>query len=232
MASGPRFYDPYIRALDAAAVPVPLAELNFYLTTSDTRAPTYSNYGLTIANSNPVIADDAGVFPDIFLDPTITYKVVKTAHDDGIVPPFEFWTADPVKEAWPTNPSVFWDQPLECLGGTPPVANETMGMYVAARPQRIFGDFDGTSAGYYKAVGACLVPPTDADVDVRVFLNNNIVDAIGFMTIVKTTGAFVFSTNDGLPIDLDANEFITFVAPPTPDSTFADSSWTITGINL
>lgn len=232
MATGPRFYMPFAYWPTPAGVPIPGALLNFYLTGSADRTPTYSNSTLTVPNANPVEANDAGVFPNIFLDPTVTYKVVLTGPDDGITDPIEYWTADPVLEAWNLAGAIYFDQPFQFLGSVGPLPSEVMGMYVAARPQRIFADFDGTSQGFAKAVGACLTPPSDADYSVFVFLNNNTVDAVGFMTVTKTTGAFVFSTVAGLAIDLDAGEFITFVAPPTSDSTLADLAWTITGINL
>lgn len=230
MATGPRYYTPKAYAFDSTGVTIPNALLNFYLTTSDTRTPTYNNETLTVANANPVKADGAGVFPDIFLDPTITYKVVFTGPDDGITPPHEYWTADPVLEAWAVGGTVVWDQPFQFLGGVPPAANEEMGMYVAARRQRIFGDFNGNPEGFAIAVGACITAPSDANFVVTVKKNN--VTTVGLMVIAKTTGAFTFSTTAGAVIDLDAGEFLNFIASNVPDSTFADAAWTISGINL
>lgn len=229
MATGPRFYAPLFQALDALGVAIPGAELNFYLTTSSTRAATFSNETLTVANTNPVIADASGTFGPIFLNPLISYKVVLTYPDDGVVDPVEIWTADPVIEAWAADEQVFWDQPFQFLGGEPPGALEKMGMYTAARPQRIFGDFNGNSEGFAAAVGNCITAPTDNDVVVTIKQNN--VTTVGTMTIAKTTGAFTFATTAGAAIDLDEGEFLIFIAPASPDSTFADAAWTITGIN-
>ena len=64
--------------------------LNFYLTATSTRKDTFSDNALTSANANPVVADSAGRFGDIFLE-SGTYKVVLT--DAAAV---EKWTADPV----------------------------------------------------------------------------------------------------------------------------------------
>ena len=47
--------------------------------------------GLTTPNGNPVVANSAGRFSNIFLDPTITYKVVLEDQFGN-----EIWTADPV----------------------------------------------------------------------------------------------------------------------------------------
>lgn len=95
MSNGQRFVLPFQTVINDIGVPRSGALLNFYLTGSSTRAPTYSNVALTIANTNPVqagsVAGSVGQFPNIFLDPAITYKTVLT--DAGGV---EIWTADPV----------------------------------------------------------------------------------------------------------------------------------------
>lgn len=229
MAQGPRFYLPFAVWHAPNGVAIPGARLNFYLTGSDTRTPTYADIDLSIFNTNPVVADDLGTFPDIFLDPTITYKVVLTGRDDGITLPLQYWTGDPVKEAWLAPETVFWDMPFEFLAK--PGISQVIGMYVAVRPQRIFGDFDGTSEGFAKARGAVIIPPADGEYIVRVFRNNNLVDAVGFM-LVEVNGTFGWTTDDGSPIDLDSGEFLTFQAAPVVDSVMSTLGWTITGKNL
>lgn len=66
-------------------------KLNFYSTGTTTRKDTFSDDALTSANANPVVADSAGRFGDIFLE-SGTYKVVLTDAAD-----VEKWTADPVE---------------------------------------------------------------------------------------------------------------------------------------
>ncbi|MGB1214618.1 MAG: hypothetical protein ACPG4X_14735 [Pikeienuella sp.] len=68
-------------------------KLNFYTTGTTTNKDTFSDSGLTTANSNPVVADSAGRFGDIFLE-SGDYRVVLTDADD-----VEKWTADPVEGA-------------------------------------------------------------------------------------------------------------------------------------
>ncbi len=65
-------------------------KLNFYITLTTTRKNTFSDNALGAANANPVVADGAGRFADIFLE-TGTYSVVLTDADD-----VEKWTADPM----------------------------------------------------------------------------------------------------------------------------------------
>jgi hypothetical protein len=64
--------------------------LNFYLTGTTTRKDTFSDNALTSANANPVVADSAGRFGNLFLE-SGTYKVILT--DAAAV---QIWSADPV----------------------------------------------------------------------------------------------------------------------------------------
>lgn len=67
--------------------------LHFYSTGTSSALDTYSNAALSVANSNPVVADASGTFPDIFLG-NQPYKVV-LATDAGVT----VWSADPVSTA-------------------------------------------------------------------------------------------------------------------------------------
>ena len=233
MTSGPRYNTPYTTAVDPVGETVPGGLLYFYLTGSTTLTATYANSSLTIPNRNPVEADASGTFPSIFLDPTVTYKVVYTGPNDGVNPPVQYWTADPVSEVWPLASSAYVEESFSFLNTAAIATNQIVGMHVASWPMRIFGDFDGTSQGYTKATGACKTAPASSNVDFLIFKNSNFTTAVGFMTVFATTGAFQFSTVSGLPIDLDAGDYITFVAPATtPDTALADLAWTITGLYL
>lgn len=90
--SGQRFALPYETVVGPTGAPLSGATLTFYLTGSSTLAETYADAGLTTGNPNPVTALSNGRFGDIFLDPSVTYKVV--LQDGNGVPQ---WTADPVQ---------------------------------------------------------------------------------------------------------------------------------------
>lgn len=66
---------------DGNGSPYPAAKAYFYETGTTTPKATYSNAGLTSANTNPVVADANGRFPDIYLD-AARYKVVVTTAAD------------------------------------------------------------------------------------------------------------------------------------------------------
>jgi hypothetical protein len=75
------YYSPFIPAFSSNGAPVPGALLNFYLTDTTTRTPVYSDSGMTTELSNPVEADAAGKYPNIYLDDSVTYRVVQTDAD-------------------------------------------------------------------------------------------------------------------------------------------------------
>lgn len=87
----PRFPIPRQDCFDTSGNPRAGAKLYFYVTGTTTPLATYSNSGLTVANANPVVADSAGLFGEIFLTQSAVYKVVLKTSADVTV-----WTADPV----------------------------------------------------------------------------------------------------------------------------------------
>src|SRR5688572_27490198 len=59
------------------------AKLTFSITGTSTLQNVYTNEALTIAHSNPVVADANGVFAPIYLDPTLpSYRVKFTTAAD------------------------------------------------------------------------------------------------------------------------------------------------------
>ena len=74
--------DPIFNVVDSVGAPISGAKAYFYLTGTTTLVNTYTTVGRTVANTNPVIADSAGRFPPIYLDPDITYRMqLKDASD-------------------------------------------------------------------------------------------------------------------------------------------------------
>ena len=94
---GARFIDPVVQALDSAGVSIAGATLTFFTSGTTVLEATYSNEALTTPNSNPVVADAAGRFGNIFLSP-VDYKVqLKDA--DGV----QIWERDPYQGAISTD---------------------------------------------------------------------------------------------------------------------------------
>jgi hypothetical protein len=65
---------PVFRAVDASGLPLPGAQLQFYLTGTTTPASVYTSASLGTALANPVVADSGGLFAPIYVDPTVTYR--------------------------------------------------------------------------------------------------------------------------------------------------------------
>ncbi len=86
-----RFFLSRQQVFDDAGNPSSGALLDFYETGTSTLKATYSDAALTVANANPVVADSAGRFGDIFLDAGDYKARLRTSA--GVV----VWTADPVQ---------------------------------------------------------------------------------------------------------------------------------------
>ena len=72
------YYSPFIPAFSNIGVPIAEARLYFFYTQTTTLAPIYADSGQTVPLANPVSANLAGKFPDIYLDSTIVYRVRQT----------------------------------------------------------------------------------------------------------------------------------------------------------
>lgn len=92
-----RFYLPRSTAFDANGDPISGAKLEFFESGTSTPLDTFSDDALTVANTNPVIADSAGRFGDIFLQQS-DYKVTLSDASDNVI-----WTTDPVRSDAPKS---------------------------------------------------------------------------------------------------------------------------------
>lgn len=86
---------PQPQPVDAAGVPIVGAQLFSYATGTNTPLATYADGGLGTANLNPLIADEAGRFGLVFLDPSQNYRIVLKDADGA-----QIWLADPVGYDW------------------------------------------------------------------------------------------------------------------------------------
>lgn len=69
------------------------AKVEFFLTGTTTPTSVYQDSGLTTPHTNPVVADSAGRFPPIYLNPLIVYKATFSTSAD-----VEIYTVDPVND--------------------------------------------------------------------------------------------------------------------------------------
>lgn len=222
--SGPRFVNPYQTAPSPTGAPYPGAALYFYETGGSTPANTYADYNLTIPNTNPVIADAAGMYPNIFMDPSIIYKVAEYTNGDPATQAL-VWTADPYIQAWFSGNQVYWDLPFEILGPTP-TSSELLGAFTFVRGCAIAGNFDGVPNGQAAAQGSVQTAPSTANYIITVAKNGT---PFGTITIAQTTGDFVFATGSGLAEGFAIGDVLTLTGQATPDATMAGIAVTLTG---
>ena len=86
-------------------VGLPWSKLYFYQTGTSTPQDTYTTNALSVAHANPVEADSAGVFPAIYLDPTLPHYRVTYATSADV----DLYTQDNV----PSNQNVQQSMRLE-----------------------------------------------------------------------------------------------------------------------
>lgn len=79
------YYNAFIPAFSNIGVPIAGAKLYFYYTETTDFAPVYADSLLTTPLVNPVVADLAGKFPDIYLDGDLVYKIVQTDSVGGTI---------------------------------------------------------------------------------------------------------------------------------------------------
>lgn len=79
------FLFPFPVALNANGVVVPGAKLYYYLTGTSTPTSVYADSGLVTPLSNPVVANSAGVWPAIYYDTTVVYRVVLKDSADAVL---------------------------------------------------------------------------------------------------------------------------------------------------
>ena len=91
-----RFTLPLETPVDATGAPYPGGKLFFYQSGTSTKLDTFSNSGLTIANTNPVVLDSAGRFPNAIFLQNAPYSVVLSPSTDTDPPTSPIWTQDPV----------------------------------------------------------------------------------------------------------------------------------------
>lgn len=83
------FYQPQTQELDVSGDTLAGAKLNFFITGDVVRKDTFTDKALTIAHTNPVIADASGRFEPIYTDGS--YKIELTDKDDTVI-----WTEDDI----------------------------------------------------------------------------------------------------------------------------------------
>jgi len=99
--AGSIFVRPKAAPISSSGAPYAGAKYYFYLTGTSTLATVYTDSALSVAHSNPVIADANGTFAPIWLDPTKTYRAKLTTAANVLIEDI-----DPVDTKAPTAANV------------------------------------------------------------------------------------------------------------------------------
>jgi hypothetical protein len=93
-----RFVLPLETPVDSTGAPYPGGQLFFYASGTSTKLNTYSDPDLAPAhaNTNPVVLDSAGRFPNAIFLQNLQYSVVLAPSTDTDPPTSPIWTQDPV----------------------------------------------------------------------------------------------------------------------------------------
>lgn len=84
-----RFPEQMLQGADNNGAVIPGAKLMFRITQTTTNKDTFSDAAKTIPNANPVVADAAGRFGDIFMDTDVAYRVTYTDANDVVIQDFD-----------------------------------------------------------------------------------------------------------------------------------------------
>lgn len=121
-----RFNKPNTQYFDNSGNVLAGGKLRFKATGSDTLKDTYSNTGLTSANTNPVVLDSSGRHGDIFLNGTYRVELLTSAD-------VQLWQRDPIGDDSSTSPWADW---------------------VSDRTYAIDDIVQGSDVNYYKSITA------------------------------------------------------------------------------
>jgi hypothetical protein len=79
--------------IDSSVRVTPGAKAYFFATLTSTPQDTYTTSARNVAHAHPVVADGNGVFPPIYLDPALQYKLTLNTSADALI-----YTVDPVND--------------------------------------------------------------------------------------------------------------------------------------
>lgn len=146
---------------DADGIPHALAQLRAYLTGTTTPTPVYSDSGLTTPITQPVTADTAGIFPKMYLDPSISTRIkIIVAGGDFNNPLID---VDPVNYDTEVTEDDLADGAIEAKLGYTPVAEDGSVSFTA--PQRYQFDPDPPTAFHEDDLGYMGAPVVTKDAD-------------------------------------------------------------------
>ena len=90
---------PFRPAFDGNAIPIPGAQLHLTLSGTTTAVTVYSNQAMTVAATNPIVANSAGRFPQRWVDDSVALRMRVFDADADIT------SATPIEDFDPYTPA-------------------------------------------------------------------------------------------------------------------------------
>ena len=207
------FFLPQAVRIDSTGTPYAGALANFYLTTTTTRTDTYTDNARAVAHANPVVADSAGQFAAIYLDPSITYRCIITESDTTQID-----DVDPIHVP---------------IAGGDIVITDSGGYYAGSDVETILADIGAnymTQAGDETITGDKTFSSAFIQMADNFLLRPNIGDyAIRHSDYTQTTGTVTISAGNGNSAAFTLTENATIVLQaPSPTGSMCQMSIEIT----
>lgn len=194
------FHTPQVVRINSAGTPYAGCKANFYLTTTTTPTDTYTDSARGTPHANPVVADSAGQFAAIYLDPAITYRCIITESDDTQIDDI-----DPI--------------------GTPLTSSDILvvdagGYYAGTEVETVLADL-GANYAKKSAANTWTADQTFSSADIK--MADNILErpeikdfSVTHTTLTQSSGTvdIDFSTGNSFQFVLTENATITLSNPP------------------
>lgn len=205
-----RFLNIISQASDLNGVSIVGAKLKFFVANQTSiLLDTFQEEALENENTNPVIADGQGRFPDIWLDPTLQYFVQYFDADDVLL---DSW--DDVFSLSETQVSIGYKPTLPMFFVGTPVNNQTAIQFVSTLSYVFPEDLPNSQAF------AEVAPAGDTTFTIE--KNDSAVGSVTFLLGVNT-GTFIWN-ND---VALGVGDKLTVTAPGVADTTISNISLTL-----
>lgn len=178
-----------------AGVIVPGATLTFSATGTSTPQNTYTTEALSVANANPVVADANGLFPAIYLDPTLpSYRaLLKTAAGVQLA----LWDGVPSNQGVQQSLTVQSTNPFVLLYDTDGTVNQRKYKLSAAGnvfKLSMFNDAESVETVLLTATSGIVAIPTTATINSETIPTTTSGSFTGTLTgmVAGTTGTVLY----------------------------------------
>lgn len=196
------FLNPTLRAFSSNGAIVGGAKLYTRLSGTSTPTATYSDSALSTAHANPIVANSAGVFPAIYVDPDINYRLILTdGTDSGNDPDQETDLLQGPIDNYRATQDLAYDYTIGASGSVG--SSQSYPGPFAVRQHTFPDDFSGSRARLDTA-------PTAE----TVFAINVDGSSVGTITFATSSQTGVFASTGGT-VTVNDGQYVDVVAPAT-----------------